>query len=391
MKFFYPEYVLWENGEIYSGFVIFVQDSGKIHKILPFDRISSKVRRQIQYLKGLLIPGMVNAHSHMELSWLKGQIPQGLGMESFFSHMKGVHSKRPQEKDVFEMIQKSIAEMYSKGIQICADISNTGISYLAKEHSPMLFHTFVEVFEIEGFSRENILTNAEKTFAKFADSHQNSSSLSLHTLFTSSNALIKELMHKIEKSNSLHSLHFMERNEENLFYSEGRPLLSIHEKQTPKYNSDRPAEIAAEVLPKESRTLLVHNTFCSERDIIELVDYFSDVWFCLCPSSNIFINDALPPIYDLMKHSDNIVLGTDSYASNTEMNLFGEMQILLDKFDAIDFGDLLKMATINGAKLLGLEKTHGSISPGKKPGLILIRDYNPDDRNIKFQDIRRLF
>ncbi|PLW93087.1 MAG: hypothetical protein C0592_07415 [Marinilabiliales bacterium] len=391
MNILCPEYILWENGEIYSGYAVFVHDDGKIEKIRAIAKLPSKLRRQSVFLKGLMIPGMVNAHCHLELSWLKNKITEAQGMDEFFSKMKGVHTRRPADFEVLDSVNQSIAEMYENGINVCADISNTGISYLPKENSKIQYHTFIEVFEKQGVSKAEILEKATHLLEKFNDSEKHTASISLHTLFTSTKTLMNEVMKMVHQGQMLQSIHFLESREEVLFFTEGRSINSIHEKQKPEFSSNRPADIAAEVLPGDRRVLFVHNTYASERDIIEINQYFVDPWFCFCPVSNEFITGDLPNLNDFIKHTENLVLGTDSYASNKEMNLFSEMQVLINKFPNLDFGDLLKMATINGARLLGIQKTYGSISPGKKPGLIQIRDYTPERKNILFEDIRRLF
>jgi cytosine/adenosine deaminase-related metal-dependent hydrolase len=391
MKIFCPEYILWENGEIYSGYLVFVQDSGKIKKLLPLDKISGKQRKEITHLKGLLIPGLVNAHCHLELAWMRGEIDAVEGIEEFFAYMRGIHTKRPSEINILEKLTDSISEMYAGGINACADISNTGISFLPKEHSKIQFHTFVEVFEKEGKSREDILHTAEHLMQKFIDSDRHTASLSLHTLFTSSRALMYNVANQIVAQNKLHSIHFMESREEKMFFTEGRPMQNIHEKLKVEFSSNRPAGIAAEVLPKEQRILFVHNTYASERDIIEIIEHFNDPWFCFCPASNEFISKEIPDINAFIKHSENLVLGTDSYASNSKLNIFAEMQIILNHFPNLEIGDLLKMASINGARLLKIDKHFGSISPGKTPGLIQIRDYSPERKDILFKEIIRLF
>lgn len=390
MKIYYPEFILWENGEIYSGFVVYVNNIGTIRKIMHIDKLSSKQKRGIISLSGLLIPGMVNAHCHVELSWMKGLMSEVEGIEDFFGHMRGVYNERPEEFMVLEKLNQSIYEMYELGIEVCADISNTGISFLPKEHSPIRFHTFVEVFEKEGESVDSIIHTTERLETLFSDSVNNTASISLHTLFTSSRLLMKEITDRISVHKSIQSIHFLESKEEKVFFTEGRPIKNIHEKLKVEYKSNRAANIASEILPLDQRVLFVHNTYASERDIIEIHEQFKDPWFCFCPASNEFITGDVPEIHNFMKHSDNLVLGTDSYASNREMNMFAEMQVLLNRHPSLDFGKLLKMATINGARLLGLEKQYGSISPGKKPGLIQIKNYSPDRENILFEEIRRI-
>lgn len=391
MKILCPEYMFWETGEIVSGYVLLLNKSGKIKKLLPYDRLTEKQILKIEYLKGLLIPGLVNAHCHLELSWLKGLISNVEGMEDFFSKMRGVHKKRKNEIHALDAVDQSITEMYQNGINVCADICNTRLSFLAKENSNMYFHSFVEVFEKEGNEVNSLFDKAKELISELVENKINTASLSLHTLFTSSIELFKIITTEIIKQQQIHSIHFLESKEESLFLTEGKPIKNIHENLNIKHEASSPAEIAKTVLPKENRVLFVHNTYASEDDIMGVLETFSEPWFCFCPESNLNISGKLPDIPMIKKLTQNLVIGTDSYASNLQLNMFNEMQDIYKAFPEISFEELLTMASLNGAKFLGIDKEYGSISPGKTPGLIQIRDYSPDCQNLLFTDIRRIF
>lgn len=391
MKILCPEYLFWETGEIISGYVLFLNKSGKIKKIIPYDRLSDKQVSKIEYLNGLLIPGLVNAHCHLELSWLKDLISNIEGMEDFFSKMRGVHKKRKNQIEALSAVDQAIAEMYQNGINVCADICNTRLSFLAKENSNIHFHSFVEVFEKEGANIDSIFDKSKELVAELVENNINTASLSLHTLFTSSIDLFNIISEEIVKQQQIHSIHFLESKEEYLFLTEGKPIENIHEFLNLKHESSVPSEIAKSVLPKENRVLFVHNTYASEDEIIGLLETFDDPWFCFCPESNLNISGKLPDIPMIKNLTQKLVLGTDSYASNLQLNMFNEMQDIYKAFPEISLEELLTMATINGAKFFGIDKEYGSISPGKTPGLIQIRDYSPDYKNLLFTDIRRIF
>ncbi|MFV0266097.1 MAG: amidohydrolase family protein, partial [Draconibacterium sp.] len=93
-----------------------------------------------------------------------------------------------------------------------------------------------------------------------------------------------------------------------------------------------------------------------------------------CPGSNLFIENALPPVELFRKHRMNICLGTDSLASNTALSILKEMITLQQHFPDIQLEELISWACVNGAEALHISDTFGSFDAGKKPGVNLLTD-----------------
>jgi cytosine/adenosine deaminase-related metal-dependent hydrolase len=130
--------------------------------------------------------------------------------------------------------------------------------------------------------------------------------------------------------------------------------------------------------------ILVHNTYTSEEDInfaLRCVQpYHQQLFWCICIRANLYIENALPPIDLLKKKGCKIVIGTDSLASNADLNLLGEIQAILHYFPMLGLEEVLSWATYEGAKALQMEKELGSFQKGKKPGVIVI------DPNLKYAE-----
>ncbi len=120
------------------------------------------------------------------------------------------------------------------------------------------------------------------------------------------------------------------------------------------------------------KIISVHNTHSSQRDI----DASRGVTFCICINANLYIENALPPLPLLIKNQCPIVIGTDSYASNTQLNMVEEMKTIQQHFKDIDTCTLLQWATRNGADALGISENFGSFEPGKTPGIVLLENMN---------------
>jgi cytosine/adenosine deaminase-related metal-dependent hydrolase len=133
-------------------------------------------------------------------------------------------------------------------------------------------------------------------------------------------------------------------------------------------------------LEKADNAILVHNTFTKQEDIdyikLQTSNSKLQTFFCLCVNANKYIEDALPPIELLRKNNCEIILGTDSLASNWSLNILDEIKTIRKNFPSIPIAEILQWATSNGAKALQMDDQLGSFEKGKRPGIILINEEN---------------
>ena len=134
------------------------------------------------------------------------------------------------------------------------------------------------------------------------------------------------------------------------------------------------------------RIIAVHNTFISKEDLTFTKSYIenrtSNIAFCLCPNANLYIENNLPPIDLLVKNNCTIVLGTDSLASNHQLNMLEEIKTIQQYYPKIELQTLLQWATSNGAAALQMKEKLGSFEKGKKPGLVLIEENLKESKRI---------
>jgi cytosine/adenosine deaminase-related metal-dependent hydrolase len=379
--------MLMPDGTIKSGLELCVADDGTIVSVQE-QCTGNKNEESICRLDGLLMPGLINAHCHLELSWSKNMYPAKAGMEAFYGAMSGIHGRRPDDAIVQTAIQEAIDELTNNGTVAVCDISNTQLTLTAKNKSPLHFYTFLECFgtnPAEALIRMKSVLELQTVFT----AQNQPGSLSAHTLFTLSDALMGMLMTKISADRNVHSIHFMESLSEKDFFEKKRPVKHVHDQNNVNTTYNSASDAACSILPRKNKTLFVHNTYAEEIDIQKIQHHFSDPWFCLCPASNLYINDTLPDVPMILKNTSNIVIGTDSYSSNTELNLFSEIDILLKAFSSVSAEQLLMAATLNGAEFMGLGSMLGSFEINKKPGLIGLTDYRPGCRNFSSLKITR--
>jgi len=141
-------------------------------------------------------------------------------------------------------------------------------------------------------------------------------------------------------------------------------------------------QLALEEISSSGNLILVHNTF-ADKDTILRVNERGSVYWCLCPNSNLYIENKLPPVDMMLAEGCELIIGTDSLASNTRLSIIEELKTLQLNFPTLSVEDLVKWSTFNGAKALGELERFGSIETGKNPGLLLLQ--NVDLINMKLR------
>ncbi|ETZ24612.1 amidohydrolase family protein [Pedobacter sp. V48] len=352
--------------------VIGVEIDGTITSVLTPEEAENEKIKGITHYEGLLVPGFVNTHCHLELSHLKGQIETRTGLLGF---VQAIMKLRTSDEDALDLAMlRADREMFENGIVAVGDISNQIISRGTKLGSPIYYHTFLEVMGFNPLTAKESITRALEFKEKFEPLKV---SIVPHAPYSVSAELFKELRDNGETKAELLSIHNQETEDENLFFEhkEGGflELYKILGLDIDFYEASGKTSLQTflPMLSGQQKTLLVHNTFTSKADVEFAEAYHPNLYWCLCPNANLYIENRLPDVDMLRNAGVKITLGTDSLASNNRLSIFAEMQTLQINF-GIDFDDLLKWGTINGAEFLGVEERYGSLEPGKRPGINLV-------------------
>jgi cytosine/adenosine deaminase-related metal-dependent hydrolase len=210
-------------------------------------------------------------------------------------------------------------------------------------------------------------------------------SLVPHSAYSMSLTLFSLLRNK-SSDNKVTSIHFMESAGENTFLtSHTGSLLSSYERSgllPPRMETAaNHTDVVLTEITNSGNLILIHNTF-ADRDSVRSAKKRENLYWCLCPNSNLYIENRVPPLNLFLEEKCDIVIGTDSLASNTQLSILEELKTLQLAFPDTSIPDLIKWATINGARALCEEEQFGSIETGKKPGLLLLQ--NVDLINMKF-------
>lgn len=351
--------------------VVVVTHEGAIADVIESDVVEEG---KIERFEGFLCPGFVNTHCHLELSYMKGKIPSGGGLHRFIREVEKL--KKPADAEVQTAIAAAQTEMRNNGIVAVGDICNTAHTFRFKEASPLYYHNFLEVYAFDPPRAQASFEKGLKLSAQLPPSQPRS--ITPHAPYSVSADLFQLIAEYARKEKSILSIHNQETADEDLLFLEknGSILERLHEFGIDTSHWDAPGQTSLRYtlpqLPADGKLLLVHNTFTSEDDVLFANAYNPNLYWCLCPNANLYIEERLPDIEMLKKNNCLITLGTDSYASNWGLSILEEIRVIQKHFPGLQSEELLRWATINGAKFLGIEKTMGSLEPGKKPGINLI-------------------
>jgi len=354
--------------------VLVLRDNGVIEAIVPPDEAGEGVEK----IEGLLVPGFINCHCHLELSHLKNVIEPGKGLVEFLMAVINARKKTYPRKE--EAIHTASEELCRYGVVGVADICNTTDAATVKANSPIKWHSLIEVLNLSDETLETRLINLNGIKKEHIEMRL-PAVLAPHAPYSISGATFKAINEVT--TGAIISIHNQETAAEDELYKTGRgDFLKLYNMMG--YTAS-PLAVSGKSslqtwLPNFTNgqtILLVHNTFIGEDDICfakaHAARYGLTLVYCLCPNANLYVENRLPPVDMLVKHDCTIVLGTDSLSSNGQLSIWSEIETICKYFPHLSLEMILKWATSNGADALRWNGL-GTFERGKKPGVILIKN-----------------
>ncbi len=375
-------YLKYKADTIFNGFhfldeknVLIVDEEGVVVDIISHIEAGD----DIQSVEGTLCPGLINCHCHLELSHMRGFIPERTGLVKFVLNV--VQNRHFPEEKVLDAIEKAEDEMLQNGIVAVGDICNNTLTITQKIKGRVYYHNFIEA---TAFNPAIVPERFERSLGFFREYGKNysipieSNSIVPHAPYSVADELWELIIHF--PGNHLMTIHNQEIAGENEWFlhkqGELEELYSALKIDTSFFNPAGKTSIQT-YLPKfmhNQSVILVHNVHTSEEDIQFSKKSGLQLHWCLCPNANQYITGQLPPVDTLINNDCDIVLGTDSLASNHHLSVLEEMRTIHKNFPSIEIGTLLRWATSNGAKALQMDSLLGSFEKGKRPGVVLIAD-----------------
>ena len=347
--------------------------------------------------EGAIVPGFVNAHCHVELSYMKGLFRKGTGMAGFIDQINALRDSTPREERI-KALKTAMDQMWDEGVAAMADISNGPDSFAVKAEHPLYTRTFLEVFGAEPSACSAVMDEV-KQLQQRALSFGLDAAPTPHACYTMSPELLTAASVEGLRSGFL-SYHSEESEEEEQMLlhgsgpmwdnrvANGIPTPPVTGTTSLQYFLDRLQ--GALPAPVEGHVLLVHECCLTPEGAAAARRVLREPYLSVCPLSNLFIHNTLPPIPVMRESGIPICVGTDSLSSNDQLCMVAELFCLQEAFPEVPMGELLGWACLNGARFLGKDDVLGSIEPGKKPGLVFLSGLSEEGRLTADSKSRRL-
>ena len=359
MRFLTADYLYPLNITPIKEGVLQISNKGEIINIFK-DR-DGFYKDKLEFYEGILAPGFINAHCHLELSHLHKVIKKEKGLLSF---IKSIPEKRNvSKKIIMNSIENAEKKMIKNGIVAVADTCNTSDTLLVKSNKNLEYYNFIETFAITDKLIDQSINQARFLRHLFRQLGLKTT-ITPHSPYSVHPRMMKVISELYDQKDHILSIHFQESFlEDQMFkFKKGHLVDWLKEKNAdPEIWKSKSSSLDSLKDLRGIKKLLIHNTFSSNKNI-------TDDYFCTCPKANLYIENRLPD-YSIF-NENKICVGTDSLASNNSLSILEELIVIQENSD-YDLNTLLKIGCKNGAEILGFKEL-GTFEIGKKPGVNLI-------------------
>jgi cytosine/adenosine deaminase-related metal-dependent hydrolase len=327
----------------------------------------------------VVLPGLVNAHTHLELSWLDGRVPPQDSMDAWIGTMMRIRRTGPAggDAEITSAIRDAIATMRATGTVLLGDVSNTLASAPMLDQAKM---SAVVFHEILGFRPVDPAAMVREAHARLdhviTTSPDRRWSVVAHAPYSTSPALFREVAARHQGPAPL-AVHLAESNEEMEFLQTGRgPIRDMLDRLEVWDDAwvppgAHPVRYMREVGYLLPGTLLVHGVHLGPTDLDEARD--AKAVIVTCPRSNVWVGGGVPPVARFYASGVNVAIGTDSLASVDSLSLFDELAALRRLAPEVEAARFLDSATRVGAEALGYGSDFGSITRGKRAAFVAVQ------------------
>jgi cytosine/adenosine deaminase-related metal-dependent hydrolase len=357
-----------------------VVDFGPAAEVLP-----RHAGAAVERVRGVVLPGLVNAHTHLELSALRGQVPGGAGFVPWVEHLIGLRAEALPEQDA-EAIEQAVRDLDACGTVAVGEVTNSLAAVPVLVRFGFAGRVFHEVFGVEREPLERRLAELPAMIEERLGAWPGDElaySPTPHTLYTTHREIVRRIVRDARDRGARVSVHLAEHAAERRFLEAGEgPIVGWYESRLKlrrdllEHPGKSPLALADELGVLAPHVLLVHLTDARVDELRLVAQRGCPVVFC--PRSNLHIETRLPPLLAALAAGLVPALGTDSLASNASLDVLAEARALADRFPGVPATELVRMATWEGARALGRTDV-GRIARGARPGLVAIDGESGDD------------
>ena len=373
MQYYTAQRIYTGDGGYLTNTIIVLDDKGWIVDLLQDSQIEAT---KVKSFQGIITPGFINTHCHLELSHMKSKVATGTSLIPFISNV--VKFRDVDQSIVDAAIIEADKNMYQEGIVAVGDISNKADTARVKTSSKIQYYTFVEMFDfMQASMTAASIEQYEEVYKQHSNINGNKKTRVPHSPYTVSENLYTHIAENTTDQETI-SIHNQETAPEKEMFEFGTgeffefyknfgfPLRDF------KATGKTSIHYIIDNLPTDRKVLLVHNSLSTEKDIAAAETHFDEVFWATCPNANLYIENRLPKYQNFKNQNAKLTIGTDSLTSNWQLSVLEEIKTILKYCSYLSFDEVLQWATLNGAQALSFDDVLGSIAKGKKPGLVHI-------------------
>jgi cytosine/adenosine deaminase-related metal-dependent hydrolase len=352
-----------------------------------------------QYPGCAIIPGFVNTHTHLELSLFHGLLHK-LSFADWISELVRIKYSRCSHDALKMSAQLGAMEMLKAGVTCVGEVMDAGTGWDAMLEYGLQGIAYQEVFGPDEAVAAEALNGlrGKVESQRLRESATQRIGVSPHAPYTVSKSLYEGVREYVRGEGLRMTAHIAESLDETQFVRGGTgPFAERHAKRNIRVVPRRCSPVAyldsLGLLGEDM--LLVHAIEADAEDIQRIRETRSFV--AHCPKSNMFFGHGVARVAEMREKGVTVSLGTDSTASNDAIDMFEEMRVVNSQ-QGLKFSDVFRMATIDGARALGMEQTMGSLEAGKRADFLVVqlRDprKEPIEEMIRFagaRDVRATF
>ncbi len=321
----------------------------------------------------VILPGLVNAHVHLELSWMRGVVRSASSMPAWAASLIAVRRSAPDQPD--GPIHAAIEEARATGTALVGDVTNTLASAEPLAGSPLFANVFFEQLGFTAVEPETLVADAQRRLEPLETHPRLRCSVVPHAPYSVSPALLRAIGEMA--GSRVISIHLGESAEEVEFLRDGtgawRALLQHLGVWSDSWAAPRcgPVEYIARAGLLHDRLVAVHGVQLTDEELDRLAA--AGATLVTCPRSNLWTGAGRPPVERFYRSGVKVAVGTDSLASVDDLNVFGELAALHAAAPAVPASQLIASATQAGAEALGFGSELGTLEPGKRAELLAVR------------------
>lgn len=326
-----------------------------------------------------VLPGLVNAHTHLELSYLRDEVPPSSSFVTWVRALLAERRKHPDPRDteIFSAVERAVAETTRCGTAVVGDISNTLVTFDPLVRSRLAGVVFYELIRFNAPDPGAFVAAARAEISSLASAAGVRAGLAAHAPYSVAPLVFRAIRAAADRDPFTPcSVHLSESVEELEFIRTGegpwRTLLEELGAWDPQWIAPggTPVQFLDDAGFLGPSILAVHGVHVTAEDLDRLKRRGTTL--VTCPRSNGHTGAGAPPIGDFYESGLPVAIGTDSLASAPDLNVFAELATMRALAPSVPASALLESATRQGARALGFDADFGTIEPGKIARLVTV-------------------